>query len=123
MESFNQYVRGSVIIKVNDKIEIRPVGGGILRDGIITSISISTNAQIDPAGERGAKVEELDLDLKYEGSICYTDITFNDEGDETGDSRWAYFAQIVKPEGKNKKLWWEDNILYGKDSPLMKGGN
>ena len=112
MESFNQYVRGSVIIKVNDKIEIRPVGGGILRDGIITSISISTTSG-DPAGERGAKVEELDLDLKYEGSICYTDITFNDEGDETGDSRWAYFAQIVKPEGKNKKQWWEDNIYYG----------
>ena len=107
-----------MIIKVNDKIEIRPVGGGILRDGIITDISISTNAQSDPAGERGAKVEELDLDLKYEGSICYTDVTFNDEGDETGDSRWAYFAQIVQPEGKNKKQWWEDNILYGKNGPL-----
>ena len=102
-----------MIIKINDKIEIRPVGGGILRDGIITSISISTNAQSDPAGERGATVEELDLDLKYEGSICYTDITFNDEGVETGDSRWAYFAQIVQPESKNKKEWWEDNILYG----------
>ena len=118
MESFNQYVRGSVIIKINDKIEIRPVGGGILRDGIITSISISTNAQSDPAGERGATVEELDLDLKYEGSICYTDVTFNDEGDEEGDTKWAYFAQIVQPEGKNKKQWWEDNILYGKDGPL-----
>ena len=106
-----------MIIKVNNKIEIRPVGGGILRDGIITSISIST-AQIDPAGERGAKVEELDLDLKYEGSICYTDVTFNDEGDETGDSKWAYFAQIVQPEGKSKKQWWEDNILYKKDGPL-----
>ena len=47
-----------MIIKVNDKIEIRPVGGGILRDGIITSISISTNAQSDPAGENGAKVKE-----------------------------------------------------------------
>ena len=107
-----------MIIKVNDKIEIRPVGGGILRDGIITDISISTNAQSDPAGERGAKVEELDLDLKYEGSICYTDVTFNDEGDETGEAKWAYFGQIVQPEGKNKKQWWEDNILYGKDSPF-----
>jgi len=29
-----------MLIKINDKIEIRPVGGGILRDGIITSISI-----------------------------------------------------------------------------------
>ena len=67
-----------MIIKINDKIEIRPVGGGILRDGIITSVSISTNAQIDPAGENGATVEELDLDLKYEGSIGYTDVTFND---------------------------------------------
>jgi len=100
-----------MLIKINDKIEIRPVGGGILRDGIITSISIST-AQIDPAGENGANVESLDLDLKYEGSICYTDVTFNDEGDETGDSKWAYFAQIVQPEGKNKKQWWEDNINY-----------
>ena len=107
-----------MIIKVNDKIEIRPVGGGILRDGIITDISISTNAQIDPAGENGAKVKELDLDLKYEGSICYTDVTFNDESDESGDSKWAYFAQIVQPEGKNKKQWCEDNILYGKNGPL-----
>ena len=101
-----------MIIKIGDKIEIRPVGGGILRDGIITDISISTNAQYDPAGERGATVEELDLDLKYEGSICYTDVTFNDEGDESGDSKWAYFAQIVQPECKNKKQWWEDNINY-----------
>ena len=101
-----------MLIKINDKIEIRPVGGGILRDGIITNISISTNAQSDPAGENGATVEELDLDLKYEGSICYTDVTFNDEGDETVDSKWAYFAQIVQPESKNKKQWWEDNINY-----------
>ena len=101
-----------MLIKVNDKIEIRPVGGGILRDGIITNISISTNSQIDPAGERGANVEELDLDMNYAGSIGYTDVTFNDEGDETGDSRWAYFGQIVNPEGKNKKQWWEDNKIY-----------
>ena len=107
-----------MIIKVNDKIEIRPVGGGILRDGIITDISISTNAQSDPAGELGATVKELDLNLKYEGSICYTDVTFNDEGDEEGDIKWAYFGQIVQPEGKNKKQWWEDNILYGKNGPL-----
>ena len=113
-----------MIIKVNDKIEIRPVGGGILRDAIVESIAISTNTVFDPAGENGATVEELDLDLKYAGSIGYTDITFNDEGDETGDSRWAYFAQIVNPEVKKKaKQWWEDNILYGKDSPLMKGEN
>jgi len=83
-----------MIIKVNDRVEVRPVGGGMLRDGIITNISISTNAQLDPAGERGANVEELDLDLKYEGSICYTDVTFNDEDDETGDHKWAYFGQI-----------------------------
>ena len=97
-----------MIIKVNDRIEVRPVGGGMPKDGIITEISISTNAQIDPAGENGAKVEELDLDLKYAGSICYTDVTFNDEGDETGDHKWCYFGQIVQPEGKNKKEWWED---------------
>ena len=112
MESINQYVRGGVIIKVNDKIEIRPVGGGILRDGIITNIAISTNAQIDPAGENGPNVEELDLNMNYAGSIGYTDVTFNDEGDESGDSKWAYFAQIVQPDGKNKKQWWEDNINY-----------
>ena len=101
-----------MIIEIGDKIEVRPVGGGILRDAIVESIAISTNAQIDPAGENGANVEELDLDLKYEGSICYTDVTFNDEGDESGDSKWAYFAQIVQPEGKNKKQWWEDNKIY-----------
>ncbi len=102
-----------MIIKVNDKIEVRPIGDGILRDGIITSILISTNAQIDPAGERGAPAKELDLDLKYEGSIGYTDVTFNDEGDETGKSKWAYFTQIVQPKGKNKKQGWEDSIYYG----------
>ena len=85
-----------MIIKLNDRVEVRPVGGGMLRDGIITNISISTNAQTDPAGERGATVEELDLDLNYEGSICYTDVTFNDEDDKTGDERWAYFGQIKK---------------------------
>ena len=106
-----------MIIKVNNKIEIRPVGGGILRDGIITSISIATHIG-DPAGESGRSVEEYDTDLEYAGSIGYTDITFNDEGDETGDSKWAYFAQIVQPEGKSKKQWWEDNILYKKDGPL-----
>ena len=83
-----------MIIKLNDRVEIRPVGSGVLRDGIITNISISTNAQTDPAGERGANVEELDLDLNYEGSICYTDVTFNDDNDKTGDERWAYFGQI-----------------------------
>ena len=83
-----------MIIKINDRVEIRPVGGGMLRDGIITNISISKNAEIDPAGERGVSVEELDLDLEFPGSIGYTDVTFNDEDDETGDSRWAYFGQI-----------------------------
>ena len=102
-----------MIIKINDKIEIRPVGGGILRDGIITNISISTNAQIDPAGENGPNVEELDLSMKYAGSIGYKDITFNDEGDNDGPEHWAYFDQIVQPESKNKKQWWEDSIYYG----------
>jgi hypothetical protein len=101
-----------MLIKVNDKIEVRPVGGGISRDGIITNISISTNAQIDPAGENGASVEELDLDLNYAGSIGYKDITFNDEGDENGPEYWCYFGQIIQPEGKNKKQWWEDNKIY-----------
>ena len=87
-----------MIIKINDRVEIRPVGGGMLRDGIITSISISTNKELDPAGERGPNVEELDLDLEFPGSIGYTDVTFNDEGDETGDSRWAYFGQIKQNE-------------------------
>ena len=109
-----------MIIEIGDKIEVRPVGGGILRDAIVESIAISTNAQIDPAGENGANVEELDLDLKYAGSIGYTDITFNDEGDESGELKWAYFAQIVQPESKNKKQWWEDSILYGKGSPFSK---
>ena len=85
---------GKMIIKINDRVKIRPVGGGILRDGIITSISISRNSELDPAGERGVSVEELDLSNEFPGSIGYTDVTFNDEGDESGDSRWAYFGQI-----------------------------
>jgi hypothetical protein len=83
-----------MIIKINDRVEIRPVGGGMLRDGIITMISISKNKELDPAGERGVNVEELDLSNEFPGSIGYTDVTFNDEGDESGDSRWAYFGQI-----------------------------
>ena len=95
---------GYMIIKIGDKIEIRRRGNEIPRDGIIESISISTNAQSDPAGERGAKVEELDLDLNYSGSIGYKDVTFdNDNGDY-----WCYFGQIIDPKGKNKKQWWED---------------
>ena len=105
-----------MIIKINDKIEFRPVGGGILRDGIITNISISTNGQTDPAGENGPNVEELDLDLNYAGSIGYKDITFNDEGDNDGPEYWAYFDQIVQPESKNKKQWWEDNMIYKKNA-------
>ena len=105
-----------MIIKINDKIEVRPVGGGILRDGIITNISISTNGQTDPAGENGPNVEELDLDLNYAGSIGYKDITFNDEGDNDGPEYWAYFDQIVQPESKNKKQWWEDNMIYKKNA-------
>jgi hypothetical protein len=85
-----------MIIKINDRVQIRPVGGSILRDGIITMISISKNVELDPAGERGLNVEELNLDNEFPGSIGYTDITFNDEGDETGDSKWAYFGQIIQ---------------------------
>jgi len=87
---------GKMIIKINDRVQIRPVGGSILRDGIITMISISKNVELDPAGERGLNVEELNLDNEFPGSIGYTDITFNDEGDETGDSKWAYFGQIIQ---------------------------
>ena len=87
-----------MIIRVNDKVEIRPNGSGMLIDGIITSISISTHPELDPAGERGAQVEELDLSFNFPGSIGYTDVTFNDEGDETGDLRWAYFNQIKQDE-------------------------
>ena len=112
MRYLTLYREYTITLQINDKIEIRPVGGGILRDGIITNISISTNAQIDPAGENGPNVEELDLNMKYTGSIGYKDITFNDEGDNEGPEHWAYFAQIVNPQGKNKKQWWEDNILY-----------
>ena len=50
--------------------------------------------------------------MKYACSIGYKDITFNDEGDNDGPEHWAYFDQIVQPEGKNKKQWWEDNINY-----------
>ena len=81
-------------IKLNDRVEIRQVGGGMLRNGIITMISISLNPELDPAGERGVKVEELDLNNEFPGSIGYTDVTLNDEDDETGESKWAYFGQI-----------------------------
>jgi len=76
-----------MIIKVNDKVEVRPVGGGITRDGVITNISIGLTKS-DPAGELGISLKEYDTDMNYLGSIDYKT--------DSGENYWAYFNQIEK---------------------------
>ena len=82
-----------MLIKVNDKVEVRPVGGGITRDGVITNISIGLTKS-DPAGELGISLKEYDTDMNYYGSISYKDVTFDGDHGE----KWAYFDQIVVNE-------------------------
>ena len=79
-----------MLIKVNDKVEVRPVGGGITRDGVITNISIGLTKS-DPAGELGISLDQYDTDMGYLGSISYKDTTFDGDHGE----KWAYFDQIV----------------------------
>jgi len=83
-----------MIIKVNDKVEVRPVSGGITRDGVITNISIGLTKS-DPAGELGISLKEYDTEMGYLGSISYKDTTF---GGDHGE-KWAYFDQIVETKG------------------------
>ena len=76
-----------MIIRVNDKVQVRvPGGGGRLIEVTITKMQVTTNPDIDPAGRMGQPTDRFDLDAEWSGSIDFID--------EEGNPRWAYFHQI-----------------------------
>ena len=86
-------MRGNRTIKVGDQVEVEHRGGN--RYGTITQISIAIN-KYDPAGESGVRVNELDLELEYTGSISFK----ND--DSFPNEFWAYFNQIKDVYGHSE---------------------
>ena len=79
-------MRNNKKIKVGDQVEVdmRDISN---RYGTITQINIATDKG-DIAGESGIRVNELDLELEYTGSISFK----ND--DSFPDEYWSYFYQI-----------------------------
>ena len=79
-------LRNNKKIKVGDQVEVdmRDISN---RYGTITAINIATDKG-DIAGESGVRVNELDLELEYTGSISFK----ND--DSFPDEYWSYFYQI-----------------------------
>ena len=69
-----------MLIKVGEEITVGMNFSSKIRQGNITDISIATKPG-DPAGEQGTHVNEYDTDLKYNGSISFT----NNNG-----QYWAY---------------------------------
>ena len=74
-----------MLIKVGEEVTVGMNFNSKIRQGNITDISIATKPG-DPAGEQGTQVNEYDTDLKYNGSISFT----NNSG-----QYWAYFSQII----------------------------
>ena len=87
-------LRNNKKIKVGDQVEIDRSGSSN-RYGTITQINIATDKG-DVAGESGVRVNELDLELKYTGSISFK----ND--DSFPDEYWAYFYQIKDVYGHSE---------------------
>ena len=87
-------MRNNKKIKVGDQVEVdmRDVSN---RYGTITQINIATDKG-DVAGESGVRVNELDLELEYTGSISFK----ND--DSFPDEYWAYFYQIKDVYGHSE---------------------
>jgi hypothetical protein len=76
-----------MIIRVNDKVQVRvPGSGGRLIEVTITKMQVTTHPDLDPAGRMGKSIEKFDLDVDWSGSIDFID--------EDGNPRWAYFHQI-----------------------------
>ena len=86
-------LRNNKKIKVGDQVEVEHRGGN--RYGTITQISIATDKS-DIAGESGVRVNELDLELEYTGSISFK----ND--DSFPDEYWVYFYQIKDVYGHSE---------------------
>jgi len=76
-----------MIIRVNDKVQVRvPGGGGRMIEVTITKMQVTTSPDIDPAGRMDNPTDRFDLDADWSGSIDFID--------EDGNPRWAYFHQI-----------------------------
>ena len=89
-------LRNNKTIKVGDQVEVEHNGGN--RYGTITQINIATDKG-DIAGESGVRVNELDLELEYTGSISFK----NDDAYGEKDNRfWAYLFEIVDVYGHDE---------------------
>ena len=80
-------MRKNKTIKVGDLVQVAMSGDSSDRFGTITQINIAIDKN-DIAGENGVRVNELDLELNYVGSISFK----ND--DSFPDEYWSYFYQI-----------------------------
>ena len=87
-------LRNNKKIKVGDQVEV-DMSGSSNRYGTITAINIATDKG-DIAGESGVRVNELDLELEYTGSISFK----ND--DSFPDEYWVYFYQIKDVYGHSE---------------------
>ena len=87
-------LRNNKKIKIGDQVEVE-MRGESNRYGTITQINIATD-KTDIAGESGVRVNELDLELEYIGSISFK----ND--DSFPGEYWAYFNQIKDVYGHSE---------------------
>ena len=85
-------------IKVGDSVEVHHTGSLGNRFGTITDISIATDKD-DIAGESGVRVDELDLELNYVGSIGFQN---DDSYGEKDNKFWAYLFQVVDVYGSDE---------------------
>jgi len=85
-------------IKVGDSVEVHHTGGLGNRFGTITDITIALDKN-DIAGESGIRVNELDLELGYVGSIGFQN---SDAYGEKDNKFWAYLFQVVDVYGDDK---------------------
>jgi len=87
-------LRNNKKIKVGDQVEVemRDISN---RYGTITAINIATDKG-DPAGECGVRVNELDLELEYTGSISFK----ND--DSFPGEYYSYFYKIKDVYGHSE---------------------
>ena len=83
-------------IKVGDRVEVHHTP--MNRYGIITDINIAIDKG-DIAGEGGVRVNELDLELNYVGSIGFQN---DDSYGEKDNKFWSYLFQIVDVYGHDE---------------------
>ena len=76
-----------MILKIGDRISVNKKGSPN-REGIIDSINISLLTNDKTGTHLGVSVKEYDTELKYNGSVGYTD--------DRDYIYWSYFYQIEK---------------------------